>query len=113
MQAARRGGGILVGPIARGQPKRCEQWGCQPCNAQTTSHRITGHRKPLAEQLPNWPLQGVGFAEITVGQRRKVMEIKQSQSFLERCFLTQGFDTLRVPSWIEFTFCYAISRGKP
>ncbi len=73
----------MVEATTRGQPRGCEQCGCQPSNAQATNDRIAGHGQSLAEQLPNRSLQGNGFAKLTVGQCGKIMEVKRGQSLLK------------------------------
>ena len=45
---------------------------------QRPSHERRSCRLPEAfgEQLANRPFQGIGFAEIAVGKRRKVVEVE-------------------------------------
>jgi hypothetical protein len=41
------------------------------------------------------------------------MEVKQWQAFVDRLLLAQGFDALRAPARVEFTFLNTVAGRKP
>jgi len=99
-------------PAAKGKAQRGKECGGEPGHGQPSNDGVAGDRKSLAQQIKNRAFQRLGFAEIAVSKRRKIVEVVGRQALMQGLFLAKGFETVRAKAGIEFTFGDAVARGE-